>query len=266
MNDAEALATRLHALLGPTEPPRPEHRQGLRERLLQAGEVPPLRYTAVETALGTIFIASSDAGVAFLDGGSTEGEFLARLQERFRCTARRDDGDAPRLQQAMDRWLAGQSVRLKVDLGRLTPFEQAVLAQAGRIGRGKVRPYSWIAREIGHPKAVRAVGTALARNPVPLLVPCHRVVAGTGQIGNYSMGGPAVKERLLRLEGCDLDRLQAWANQGLRFQGSRTTHIYCYPTCRHISPEHLVLFHDAAEATAAGYRPCRVCRPPAAHA
>ena len=261
------LAARLHGLLDGGDPARPEHRQVLRQRLLAAaGPADRLTYTAVPTAIGTIYVASSAAGIAFLDRSPGEADFLARLQRRYTCTAVRDDSAAPCLEQALARWLAGGPVRLRLDLARLTPFERAVLGQARRISRGKVRPYSWIAREIGNPGAVRAVGSALARNPVPLLVPCHRVVAGDGHIGNYSMGGPAMKERLLRLEGCDLDRLQTWARQGLKFQGSRTTHIYCYPTCRHIKPEHLVLFRSAGEAAAAGYRPCKLCRPPAAQA
>ena len=62
--------------------------------------------------------------------------------------------------------------------------------KALEIPRGEVRPYGWIAAEIGRPKAVRAVGTALGHNPVPLIVPCHRVVRSDGMIGQYSLGGP----------------------------------------------------------------------------
>ena len=65
-------------------------------------------------------------------------------------------------------------------------FERAVLEKALEIPRGEVRPYSWIASEIGRPKAVRAVGSALAHNPVPLVMPCHRVVRADGMIGQYS--------------------------------------------------------------------------------
>jgi O-6-methylguanine DNA methyltransferase len=76
-----------------------------------------------------------------------------------------------------------------------------VLMKALEIPRGEVRTYGWIAREIGRPKAVRAVGTALAKNPIPLFIPCHRVVRSDGSIGQYGCGGPVNKRRLLLHEG-----------------------------------------------------------------
>ena len=82
---------------------------------------------------------------------------------------------------------SGKATSLRYDLDALTEFERAVLAKALEIPAGEVRPYGWIAREIGRPKAVRAVGTALGRNPVPLLIPCHRVVRSDGRIGNYAL-------------------------------------------------------------------------------
>lgn len=93
----------------------------------------------------------------------------------------------------------------RYDISRLTPFHQAVLRKALEIPRGEVRPYSWIAMQIGHPKAVRAVGSALAKNPIPYFIPCHRVVRSDGVIGNYGMGGPEYKRRILLAEGVNLD-------------------------------------------------------------
>jgi O-6-methylguanine DNA methyltransferase len=80
------------------------------------------------------------------------------------------------------------------------------LIKAREIPAGQVRPYGWIASEIGRPKAVRAVGTALGRNPVPLLIPCHRVVRTDGRVGDYAFGPPA-KRALLAAEGLDPDAL-----------------------------------------------------------
>ena len=92
----------------------------------------------------------------------------------------------------IDRRLAGdRRARIDLDLRGTTEFEQAVWLKALEIPRGEVRPYGWIAAEIGRPKAVRAVGTALGHNPIPLIVPCHRVVRSDGTIGQYSLGGPA---------------------------------------------------------------------------
>src|SRR5437879_3189574 len=72
---------------------------------------------------------------------------------------------------------------LRYDRRGLTAFDQSVLRKALQIPRGQVRPYNWVAREIGHPAAVRAVGTALANNPTPYLIPCHRVIRADGVIG-----------------------------------------------------------------------------------
>jgi O-6-methylguanine DNA methyltransferase len=151
-----------------------------------------------------------------------------------------------------------------VDLGGLTPFQRRVLEKTRQIPRGEVRPYTWVAREIGFPKAVRAVGNALGNNPLPLLIPCHRVIRSAGALGAYSAGGPEVKERLLRLEGVDLPELKALTRQGKRFRGSRNTHIFCLPTCysrKRAKTQHTVYFTSADEARQAGYRPCKLCRP-----
>jgi len=88
----------------------------------------------------------------------------------------------------------------RTDLSCLTPFERAALAKAAEIPPGEVRSYGWIAREIGRPSAARAVGRAMARNPIAFLFPCHRVVAAAGSLHNYGYG-LELKERLLRMEG-----------------------------------------------------------------
>lgn len=156
--------------------------------------------------------------------------------------------------------------RHRFDLSDLTPFEQAVLRKTLEIPSGEVRSYGWVAREIGHARAVRAVGSALARNPVPILIPCHRVVRSDGVIGRYGAGGPEAKRAMLVAEGADPDGLEELARRGVRFVGSRTTAIFCNPTChnaRRIQAANRALFHDEREATAAGYRPCAHCRPAA---
>lgn len=88
-----------------------------------------------------------------------------------------------------------------VELSAVSPFQGAVLRETARVPRGSVATYAEIARRIGRPGAFRAVGTALGHNPVPLLVPCHRVLRAGGQLGEYSGGGPTTKRWLLELEG-----------------------------------------------------------------
>jgi O-6-methylguanine DNA methyltransferase len=172
------------------------------------------------------------------------------------------------LARAIERRLGGdRRARISLDYRGTTEFEQAVWLKALEIPRGEVRPYGWIAAEIGRPKAVRAVGTALGHNPFPLIVPCHRVVRSDGTIGQYSLGGPKNKRAILAAEGLDPDELERLARAGVRYVGSDTTHIYCLPSChnaRRIQPKHRVPFGSLASSEAAGYRACRECRPSAA--
>jgi methylated-DNA-[protein]-cysteine S-methyltransferase len=96
----------------------------------------------------------------------------------------------------------GYRFELPVDLDRLTPFQVTVLQAARSIPSGSVWTYGQLARTIGSPKASRAVGQALGRNPVPIVIPCHRVVASDGSLGGYSGGGGLQSKRfLLGLEG-----------------------------------------------------------------
>ncbi|HSE06226.1 MAG TPA: methylated-DNA--[protein]-cysteine S-methyltransferase, partial [Methylomirabilota bacterium] len=94
-------------------------------------------------------------------------------------------------------YLRGQRAffRVPVDLAAVPDFQRRVLEAARMIPFGEARPYAWIAARIGHPRAVRAVGTALGRNPVPLILPCHRVWRSDGGLGGYIFGA-AVKDRL----------------------------------------------------------------------
>jgi O-6-methylguanine DNA methyltransferase len=154
----------------------------------------------------------------------------------------------------------------KVDLDAANDLEHDVLQTLTRIPRGEVRTYAWVARQAGRPRAVRAVASIIARNPVPYVVPCHRVVPSSGGVGNYIFGS-ATKRALLEREGVDVDGLDALAREHVRFIGSRTTHIFCFPTCRdakRIQEKNRMPFRDADVALESGYRPCRHCQPVAA--
>jgi len=154
----------------------------------------------------------------------------------------------------------------KVDLESANDLEHDVLQLLTRIPRGEVRTYAWVARQVGRPRAVRAVANVIARNAVPYVVPCHRVVPSSGGIGNYIFGS-ATKRALLEREGVDVDELDALAKEHIRYIGSRTTHIFCFPTCRdakRIQEKNRVPFRDSDDALESGYRPCRHCQPVAA--
>ena len=221
-------------------------------------------YFPLDTPLGPVFVAYNDLGVSAVSRHATSQAFESAFAARFGRTVYPAAEPPVTLVHALERRLRENSGDLRFDLRSLTEFERAVLLKALEIPRGEVRPYAWVAREIGRPKAVRAVGTALANNPIPLLIPCHRVVRSDGTLGRYSLGSDDNKRIVLAAEGLDIAEVEALARQGTRFVGSDTTHVYCYPTCHHarrISDRHCVRFTSADEAAKAGYRPCMACRP-----
>ncbi len=219
-------------------------------------------YALFETVLGPVYVAWNRLGVSAAMRCETAAEFEAWFGREVGRSLVRVAPPADLAAKIHDQ-LEGKR-RLRFDLRGLTPFSQAVLRKTLEISRGQVRPYGWVAREIGHPAAVRAVGTALANNPIPYFIPCHRVIRSDGVIGNYGGGGPEAKKQILSLEGVRLDRIQRLAQAGLRYEGVRSTKIFCFPTCYHgrgVKDENFVYFHDEAEARKAGYRPCKDCRP-----
>jgi O-6-methylguanine DNA methyltransferase len=221
-------------------------------------------YARFETVLGDVYVAWNRLGVSAAARSASAAEFEEWFRKDVGRPLQASSPPADLAQKVQDE-LHGKR-RMRFDLRGLTPFEQAVLRKTRQIPRGEVRPYGWVAREIGRPAAVRAVGTALAHNPIPYFIPCHRVVRTDGQIGNYGGGGPEAKKAILTLEGVRLNRLQQMAKAGYRYQGVRTTKVFCYPTCytgRHALEKNIVLLHDEASARAAGFRPCKVCRPAA---
>ncbi|MDP4501293.1 methylated-DNA--[protein]-cysteine S-methyltransferase [Nonomuraea turcica] len=221
------------------------------------------RWVRVPGPLGELSVAFTDQGVAYVHAGPGFAEaYRARFASSARpllpagVRGRPPAGLLPALR-------TGRASGVRLDLRGVSDFQRDVLEAARTIPRGEVRPYAWIAARIGRPRAVRAVGTALATNPVPLLVPCHRVTRSGGAAGDYVFG-VAAKERLLLAEGVDLERLRRLAGERVFYLASDTTGVVCFPTChnaRRITPAHRHGFRTLAQARAAGYRPCRTCRP-----
>lgn len=218
--------------------------------------------------LGPLFVAYSRRGVTLVDLAPNPEAFARRYETLLGRAVLPAMEPPARLAAALERVLAtGRTGRVPLDLTGVGPFQEAVLHKAAEIPPGEVRPYGWVAREIGHPGSDRAVGNALAANPVPLVVPCHRVVRADGSLGRYSLGTDVNKRVLLTAEGLDVEAQERLAARGVRYLGSATTRIYCHPSCRHarrITERHLVEFRDARQASRTGYRPCRDCRPQAA--
>lgn len=214
-----------------------------------------------------LWVAFSSSGLRMIHRGGTEEEFRERFTRRYNRPLER----APlpdRLRRQVQAALRGEGTgEPLVDWGdEATGLEREVLGTLARIPRGEVRTYAWVARQIGRPRAVRAVGTVLAKNFVPIVVPCHRVVPSTGGIGSYAFGS-AAKRELLRREGVDVEALEALERHGVRLIGSKTTRIVCFPTCRdarRIREENRVPFRSQTDALKKGFRPCRRCQPFAA--
>jgi methylated-DNA-[protein]-cysteine S-methyltransferase len=204
----------------------------------------------------------SEAGVRLIGRFTEPEQFARRYRERFgRVLSWGADEatDATRgLVQRLAVALTGETVEVMADLSGTTPFQRKVLEVVSGIPRGEVRPYDWVAREAGSPKASRAVGSVMANNPIPLLIPCHRVVRNDGTTGSYAFGA-GEKVGLLEAEGVPVLELA-----GSPYLATPTTGIFCYSTCRNarkIKPENRLRFRSAAAAIGSGYRPCKVCRP-----
>ncbi len=155
--------------------------------------------TAVETPLGTVALFYSEKGITRIE--------LPQEGKTYRHD-RSEEGKAKRY-VALERRAAGLlrqyfagariTFDLPLDLRQATDFQRAVWNAAAKIPYGETRSYAWIAKRIGRPKAARAVGQALGANPVPVIIPCHRVITSVGRLGGFT-GGLRMKKRLLAME------------------------------------------------------------------
>jgi O-6-methylguanine DNA methyltransferase len=250
VSDVDTLAQSLRTLVA-TPPPR-----SCRDALADSYE-----------QIGDVWVVFSDRGLKMIRRGGTFEELRDAHCARGGCTLKSATlPDA--LRKQVTAALEGEGVtKPKVDWdGDLSELERDVLDTLTKIPRGEVRTYEWVARQVGRPKAVRAVGTVCARNHVPFVVPCHRVVPAAGGVGNYAYGS-ALKRELLQREGVDVDALERLGRERVRYIGSKTSKIVCFPTCkdaRRIRDENRVPFRAAGEALEKGFRPCRRCQPFAA--
>ncbi|MDA0165060.1 methylated-DNA--[protein]-cysteine S-methyltransferase [Solirubrobacter ginsenosidimutans] len=161
-------------------------------------------FTRLSTPLGKLLVVQGPEGLARIAfPEEAEDHVLAEIASVFGPNVIGSDRELTGERDALSEYLEGDATTLElpVDL-RLAraPFRRAVLERLRQVPRGETVSYGELAARAGNPKASRAVGTACARNPVPIVVPCHRVLPSTGRLGNYA-GGPERKRTLLALEG-----------------------------------------------------------------
>jgi len=161
-----------------------------------------IRYALTKTPLGHLLVAATDRGICLVSLGERREELETMLRREFPA-AEGIEHCEPALHaaiQAIVDFIAGKEPHINLPLDiRATAFQRRVWEELRRIPLGETRSYGEIARALGRPNAQRAVGHACATNPVPLIVPCHRVVRGDGALGGYRLGAER-KRRLLERE------------------------------------------------------------------
>lgn len=248
--DADAARRRLLARLA-----------DIRTRILSYGVFP--------SPLGPILMARSELGVALVEYMGGGGAAASRLFAAAGIEAREDRADLERFHRELLDYLGGRRTRLQWPLDmRLarSDFERAVLQATAAVPYGAVSSYTGIAADIGNPAAVRAVAQALRHNPVPIVVPCHRIVGVRGELVGYAGDRLGLKERLLALEGVPTDptRESRVARRAMYHYDPNPSRQYCLPTCGDIARRPLGqvrLFARRELAEAVGLEPCTDCRP-----
>jgi methylated-DNA-[protein]-cysteine S-methyltransferase len=235
----------------------------LRRRLLVA--------RVFDSPLGPILIARSEEGVTLIEYLEHLGASLhSRLAKAAGVQIVEDGSDVEALYRELLEYLEGKRTRLDWPLDlRLarSDFQRAVLRMTAAIPYGAVTSYAGLAGEVGKPSAARAVAQALRWNPLPIVVPCHRIVGADGALVGYAGNKVDLKERLLAAEGVRTVAGQAGPqiDRRLMYVSYPAEPSYCLPSCAWLTtleqPQRLRYFGSPARAEAAGLTPCTDCRP-----
>ena len=245
-------------------------REGLESRLADLRSR-LVSYRVFPSPLGHILIARSEHGVSlveYLHGGTDLS--MSRLSRVGGVEAQEDGAEIEALYRELLEYLRGDRTRLEWPLDlRLarSDFHRAVLRATAAIPYGAVTSYAGIAAEIGKPAATRAVAQALRWNPLPIVVPCHRIIGTSGALTGYSGDKVGLKQQLLAVEGIQAIGKRSdsrVARNTLYHYDRNDQHEYCLPTCgdiarRPIGPVTLLASRELAGAL--GLVPCSACRP-----
>ena len=159
-----------------------------------------VRYDVTESPVGDLFIASTERGLCRISyHAEGQDEQLARMFGGRVLRVRLDN-----VRRELDEYFERRRREFDVPLDlRVAPFHEAVLHELARVPYGRTETYGSLAAKVGRPNAARAVGTVMNRNPIPIVLPCHRIVGANGSLTGYA-GGLHVKRALLELEGAML--------------------------------------------------------------
>ncbi len=208
MNSSLATPPSVNDLLGPLRSVGDETSARLHARLEAAADYAGLldiAYRTLDSPVGPLLLAATEAGLVRLAfAGQDHESVLADLAQRvsprvLRSPARLDD-----VARELDQYFDGRqdTFNLLLDLRLATGFRRDVLRRLADIPYGSIASYASVAAAAGHPNAARAVGSACRLNPLPIVIPCHRVVRTDGSLGGYA-GGPQAKRLLLQLESAN---------------------------------------------------------------
>jgi len=159
-------------------------------------------FDVVESPIGPLLMAATERGLCRISFQPDPERHLDRLAKEFGPRVLRSSAAVDTAHEQLDEYFAGarRGFQLDVDLRATAPFAQRVLDELALVPFGETTTYGTLAGRVGAPRAARAVGTVMNRNPLPIVLPCHRVVGSNGSLTGYG-GGLHVKEHLLRLEG-----------------------------------------------------------------
>lgn len=215
--------------------------------------------------IGPLLIARSEEGIVLVEYLDTASLGASRALRAADVEVVDDRLETEAFYQQLLEYLRGERSRLAWPLDlRLarSAFQRDVLQATAELPYGAVTSYGRIARQIGKPAAVRAVAQALRWNPLPIVVPCHRVIGGTGSLTGYAGNKVALKERLLSLEG--VPTTPAGIQRAHMYHLGEGETEYCLPTCGALPTyplARLTLYGSRERAEASGLRPCTTCRP-----
>ncbi|MCX7919907.1 MAG: methylated-DNA--[protein]-cysteine S-methyltransferase [bacterium] len=167
-------------------------------------------YTAISSTIGKLYLAATERGLARIRIGKNNDKslFLKELYALYpSCSIEENSVPFRKIIQLLNQYFSGKKInisRLSFDFSLGTPLQQSIWKILCQIPYGQLRSYQWIAEQINNPNAARAVGQATGKNPIPILVPCHRVINKNGTLGGYS-GGINIKRKLLEIEGISLN-------------------------------------------------------------